>query len=451
MKNIGKKIIIILIILSFIFVGGISIFAQNPPSDQEIAELEKQLKELEKREKEILRDVTATQAEREQIQYQVSVVRRRIEQLNVEVRQAQSRAQVLTGQIKDKESSIDVTLLEINDLQNKLSENLRAINEEDQKSIIEVFLSEKDLNSFFTNSFSLERLSNDTRNVLGEIITLKVNLEEEKVSLGRTKEETEQLARIKAAQAQEAEAIRREQQKLLEETQQKEAAQKQDLEETRKQAAEIRERIFELVGLPPDVAAPTFEEAYEIALWVESRTGTRPAFLLSILQQESALGKNVGQCYLADTSSGASVHISNGQRYSNGIHPTRDIPPFLTITRELGRDPLKTPVSCPLSYGYGGAMGPAQFIPSTWQIVRNEVRNILGNEPDPWKIRDSFMASGVLLRMNGAGPRTRQAEWNAAMRYFSGGTTNSSFFWYADQVLARADQFEREIEIMLQN
>ncbi|GAH47901.1 unnamed protein product, partial [marine sediment metagenome] len=57
-------------------------------------------------------------------------------------------------------------------------------------------------------------------------------------------------------------------------------------------AAEIRARIFELIGVPK---APTFGEALDIAKYVEGITGARPAFLLAILQQESAIGKNVGQ------------------------------------------------------------------------------------------------------------------------------------------------------------
>jgi membrane-bound lytic murein transglycosylase B len=96
-------------------------------------------------------------------------------------------------------------------------------------------------------------------------------------------------------------------------------------------------------------------------------------------------------------------------------------------------------------------MGPAQFIPSTWMMYRDRLHNILGTPANPWSIRDSFLASGVLLTDSGARSQTRDGEWRAAMIYFSGGTTNSTFFWYANQVVDRADQFERDIEIMLKN
>ncbi len=449
-KKILKKIIVLLIVLSFILVGGVSIFAQTD-KEQEMAELKKELEELEKLEIELLRDSTKTEAEIEALRYRISTIIKNINQLNTEIRQAQSKAQVLTGEIKDREASIEITLGEIDSLRGKLTENLRLLYEEDQKSIIEILISEKDLSGFFNNSLNLEKLSMENRNLLGEIITLKVNLEEEKTSLGVAKNETEQLAQLRAAQAREAEAIRQEQQRLLESTQQKEAAQTRELEEIRRQASEIRARIFELAGMPDDVAAPTFGEAYEIAKWVEGMTGVRPAFLLAILQQESAIGRNVGQCYIADRTSGTSIGINTGRQFSNGIHPTRDLPPFFVIANDLGRDPFKTPVSCPLSFGYGGAMGPAQFIPSTWMMYKARLYSLLGRHANPWSIRDAFLASGVLLTDSGARSQTRDGERRAASIYYSGSSTSTHGLNYANQVLAIADRFQRDIDVLIQS
>jgi len=328
---------------------------------------------------------------------------------------------------------------------------LRTLNMEGRISVLEILLAENNLSAVFSSLNSLEKLSGETKSILDEVKNLRRSLQGYKVELENDRSETEKVAKIQEAQKVQEEAARKERQKLYGLTEaeyQKQVAEKKELEQ---KAEEIKRRIFELAGLPEDVQAPTFKEAYDIAKWVESLTGIRPAFLLSILQQESALGRNVGQCYLADTNSGSSVHIRTGQKYSNGIHPTRDIPPFLVIIGELGRDPLKTPISCPLSYGYGGAMGPAQFIPSTWMMYKDRMRSLLGRPANPWSIRDSFLASGVLLTDSGARSKTKEGEWRSAMIYFSGGTTNSSFFWYADQVIVRADQFERDIQVMLGN
>ncbi len=444
MKNILKKIVIILIIVSFIFVGGISIFASNPQDEKNV--LERQLQELEAKIAEYERDVTRTQAEREALQYEVNTLRTRINQINAQMIEAQRTAQVLTGQIRDREASISVTLQEINELRGHLSSNLRTINEEDQKSVVEILLSEKDLSSFFNNSLALQRLSMKTRNLLGEIITLKINLEEEKLSLDETRTETEEIARLRAAQAQEVEAIRKSQEQVLESTRQREARQKQELDSLKKQAAEIRARIFELAGTPTS-QAPTFGEAYEIAKWVEGITGVRPAFLLALLQQESAIGRNVGQCYLP------SDPQENQIRRVMAAPPAsarNDVANFITITRELGLDPYSTPISCPMSFGFGGAMGPAQFIPTTWMSYRNRLATILGRPASPWNTRDAFLASGLYLSDYGAGAKTRDAEWCAAQGYFTGIRCNSNHSFYGNNVLAIADRFQRDIEILIQ-
>ena len=130
------------------------------------------------------------------------------------------------------------------------------------------------------------------------------------------------------------------------------------------------------------------------------------------------------------------------------MKPTRDVSPFLIITKELGRDPYATPVSCWPGYGWGGAMGPAQFIPSTWMIYRDRLKAITGRPGDPWNIRDAFLASGLYLSNSGASSQTKSGEWRVAMIYFSGSTTNSNYYWYADQVLNKADGFQRDIEAL---
>ncbi len=96
-----------------------------------------------------------------------------------------------------------------------------------------------------------------------------------------------------------------------------------------------------------------------------------------------------------------------------------------------------------MEFGWGGAMGPAQFIPSTWIRYEERVRAITGSA-DPWNIKDSFVAAGLHLANNGANRRTPEAEWRAAMIYFAG-TVNLRFRFYGDSVMRIARDLEGDI------
>ena len=110
--------------------------------------------------------------------------------------------------------------------------------------------------------------------------------------------------------------------------------------------AEINNRLFDLRGS----GAIPFKQALQYATEVQRATGVRPAFLLGLIKNESDLGKNVG------TGS-----------YKSDMHPTRDQPIFPYIAKLLGfGNPNDLRVSANPGFGWGGAMGPAQFIPSTW-------------------------------------------------------------------------------------
>jgi len=454
MSKFSNKIIVIIVVLGLILSGITFVFAQPRQEQQEEkAGLERRLQEIENEVRRGEKDLTITQAQREKYEHEVSVLRRRISQLNSQIRRSQERVRDLAGRIRNTEESISVTISEIENSREKLTEILRVISREDKRSTVEILAGERDISNFFNNTTNLESLSLETKQILGEIVTLKINLEEEKDVLDSQRDRTEQLAREQALEAEENRRIQADQEALLRRIRSQEEAQKEELSELRRQATEIRARIFELVGIPTD-RAPDFGEAYEIAQWVSGITGIRPAFLLAIIQQESAMGRNVGQCHLADLTSGASVHIRQGTRFSRGMNPTRDISHFLTIVTELAKNPLETPISCPMAIGWGGAMGPAQFIPSTWVRYRQRLHSTLGRPANPWLIRDSFLASGKKLTDYGARTQTREGERRAALIYFSG-TANprpeirAAVFRYANQVAARADAFQRDIDLLI--
>jgi len=164
----------------------------------------------------------------------------------------------------------------------------------------------------------------------------------------------------------------------------------------------------------------------------------RPAFILAILQQESNLGANVGQCYLRNDSTGAGVGKNTGTPFSNVMSPTRDVPPFLALAQQLGFDPHNQVVSCPQGVGWGGAMGPSQFIASTWSTYASRIASATGDAvPNPWNARDAFFATALFLRdLGGSGGTSGEIE--AAGRYYAGGNWATLGMSYAQSVQSRA-------------
>jgi membrane-bound lytic murein transglycosylase B len=163
-------------------------------------------------------------------------------------------------------------------------------------------------------------------------------------------------------------------------------------------------------------------------------TGVRPALILAILMQESSLGVNVGACYLRDYDTGSGVSIKSGDVKPRTMHPTRDVPVFKTVTSKLGRDPQKTQVSCWIpAYsggqpsGWGGAMGPSQFIPSTWQLFESRITSSTGAAvADPWNPYHAITATALYLEDLGAVAGNETAERNAACKYYSGRSCSAS-------------------------
>jgi membrane-bound lytic murein transglycosylase B len=191
-------------------------------------------------------------------------------------------------------------------------------------------------------------------------------------------------------------------------------------------AAEIRAKLFNLAG--GSVAIP-FGTALTYAQNTSAKTNVDPAFLLAILTQESNLGANVGKCYLTNSTTGAGVNIGTGKVWTNLMKPSRDVQPFLAITGALGFNAFKTVVSCPIpsAGGYGGAMGPAQFIPSTWALFQDRLQSALGHFANPWDAQDAFTASGMYLSDLGAVGTSYTAQIRAACKYYGTGGSTCSY------------------------
>jgi len=437
-----SKLIVSFLLLAFFTPIFFSLAQVSPTEEKE--SLEKELQELEEQIAQYEKDITKTAQEKKTLQNQISSLKKKIEQLDLQIRQGNLMIKEISLQITDTEGSIDKTLLKIEDSRQKLVAILREIYQEDQKSLIEILASEEDLSRFFDHLVALETLNLKNQEILDDIKNLKSYLQTQKQFLDEEKDDLERVAKIQALQKQQSEATKKDQEyflKLTETQYQQYLSEKKELE---KRAAEIRARLFDLAGVSQ---APTFGEALDVAKFVSEATNIRPSFLLAVLQQESAIGKNVGQCYLTNAKTGTGIRASSGAALSRIMNPNRDVSYFLDITESLGLPWNQTLVSCPMSVGWGGAMGPAQFIPSTWASpngsptgvsFKDRVAAITKKIANPWSIKDSFLAAGLYLSDYGAQAKNSDGEWKAAMIYFAGSTKNRAFYWYANQVLEKA-------------
>jgi membrane-bound lytic murein transglycosylase B len=388
----------------------------------------------------IKKDINETGMKKKSLENEIYILDKKIKNLNYQIYQSNLVIKDLGVKIKDTENSIRETSLNIESLKNKLSGILRVINEQDQKPLIEILFSENSISDFFNDIVSLERLNNKNKELLDDIKALKANLVEQKQSLNEEKAGLEQTVSIQSIQKQEKTKVKREKKYYLSITEEEYQRKLREKKEAEKKAAEIKAKIYQLIGVRKKV---TYQEALKIAKYAAFQIGIRPALLLGILSQESAIGRNVGQCYLKNTATGAGVVAYSGKKINRVMKPSRDIPPFLRIieeinkTKRLSLDPFKTLVSCPMSFGWGGAMGPAQFIPSTWVLYQNRIKEKNGGLADPWDIGDAALAASIYLKdeLNKYG-----AEGKAVQAYFCGYPKNSYWCrWYQKNVLYLAD------------
>lgn len=399
---------------------------------------------------EIAKDITKTTAQKNTLRNQITLLKKKITGLEYQITQGTLMVKDLNLQINDTQTSINKTNVKIEDSQAQIAAILRTIYQEDQKPSIAILL-DGNLTDYFSNIAYLEKLSASVSDLLESTQNLAVYLASQKTKMDTEKGSLQKTIQTQTLQKQQNEQNKKQQDGYLKLTEAQYQQQLQDKAVADKKAAGIRSRIFDLLGVSN---APTFGQAYDIAKYVSGLTGVRAAFLMAVLTQESNLGKNVGQCYLKNTKNGDGVKIKTGVFSPKTMSPTRDVPVFLTLIDEinegkgLARDALATPVSCVVyyngkPYGWGGAMGPAQFIPSTWVNggYGKKVSAITGKVADPWDIRDAFLANGLYLKALGGVSN----EFNAAMKYYCGGSCSSYDKFYGNSVVSIANQYEADI------
>ena len=431
-----KKIILILLLVFLVLPN----LATATLSEDTRQQLEQQLQAIETQISALEQQLSTTKGEKKTLANKIKQLKNEQERLRLQIKSTNIKLGDLDKKISTTVKAIETNKARIARLKIDLAELLRLLNQKDRELFLLKLLIDGGLNEAFAEAANYEKLSTSIGALVQESRIAQQQLNTQQNVYEEQQDDTRELLSIAKIQQNSLSGKLGEQTQLLKQTQGLETTYQNLLKDSKKQAAEIRSRIYELLGVTTQI---NFGQAVAIAQATDSQTGVPAAFLLAILTQESNLGKNVGTCNRPGDPPEKGWKVI--------MKPSRDQEPFVKITEELGRDPDITPVSCPMKnkngsqLGWGGAMGPAQFIPSTWIGYKDKVSAITGKSPaDPWDIRDAFMAAGLLLKNNGAN-ETKDGQWKAAMRYFSGGT-NKKYRFYGDNVLTLTAKYEQDIK-----
>lgn len=447
-----RKPIVFILLLCLLFyskipvsnaaVDCLTISTNSPQEDRdfcrnELVNIEKQLEELLSKQKAQQKDT--------------STLKGAVDSLNAEIKTLQTKVKArslaiasLKVSINEKSSKIATLEEKIDRQHESIAQLLRNTNDFDNENLVHLLLSDNSISDFYSDLESYASIKESVKRSVDQIRGVKTETEEERKQLEEKRNaETDAKASLETTQKKVAQA-EAEKKKLLSISKNKESEYKKLAAEKKVQADKIRSALFNLAGISTKIE---FGTALEYANTVSRKTGVEPAFLLAILTQESNLGSNVGQCYLTNTDTGAGVGKNTGTPFPNVMKPSRDVGPFLEITNKLGFNAFKTAVSCPIAgvAGWGGAMGPAQFIPSTWKIFENRLESALGHFANPWSPADAFMASGMYLTDLGAVGESVSAQNRAACKYYGSGGSSCS---YSKSVQKLKSQIQSNIDLL---
>ena len=410
--------------------------------------------ELEATEKEIAEwesVLKATKTGTASLQRDASILQAKINEAKAFIKKRVIQIEQLTRDIGLKTKTISELEAKIARGKESLAAILRGSNEVESYSLVEVMLSNENLSKFFEDIDSYDSIKKSLGRQFSEVRDLQAKTDDERKVLDQKRTaEADTKARIEADKKR-VEIDEKEKQRLININKTQEKTYSQVIAEKEKKAAQIRAALFAL----RDTEGISFGDALKYATLASGKTGVRPALILAILTQESDLGKNQGSCLVNNIETGDGAGKNTGTLFEQVMKAPRDTVPFKDITDRLGKDWKMTPVSCPpgtkyaSGRGFGGGMGPSQFIPSTWELFKNKLGSLLSldaNSVNPWNPEHSILATAIYMADLGAANGGATAERNAACRYYSGASCSPgrkpANVFYGNQVMAKAQNIQ---------
>lgn len=381
----------------------------------QIEEYQQNIEETKKTQKSLSREMQILDAEVKKQRLQIKEIGLSLQEVEADIREKNNEINSLEDKLKSKKLLLDASL--------------KRLEQYDNISWIGILFSGTSISEFFNQIRYIQNIQNEVNEFITNIDFIRKDLEGQREDLEDKKSDIIRLKSLNTLQQASLEQKQKEKTTLLARTKGQEKLYAESLKKSQKEITFIRQQLFTLESVGVSMS---FEEAIKKAQFAGEKTGVRPAFLLAIFQVETRLGTYVG-----------------GGTWRKDMKPA-ERPLFQKITSALGLDPDAMPVSKKPWYGWGGAMGAAQFIPSTWLAYADQIAALTGhNPPSPWDIEDAFIASGLKLVSNGAGSHTYQGEHTAAAKYIAGGNYKKSVGQaYANNVMDWAAHYQNQIDIL---
>lgn len=415
------------------------------------AECEQSVAEYNKLQEEIAaweRVLADTRQKKNTLQGDVTYLNAQIKEAETQIRAKNIAINRLSKDIEAKTETIKTLEFRIDKGRESLASFLRRQAQVDDLSLAELAFSSGDLGELFQDVDRMRQIQEGLKVAFEEIRGVKRLTETERQLLAAKQDQELDAKYVVETKKQEIDRNKQQKDQLLAITANQETTYQQVLSARQAEAAQIRARLFPL----RDTEGIQFGDAVRYAQQASAKTGVRAAFILAILSQESDLGKNVGNCLVTDLATGNGKGKNTGTPFTGVMKAPRDTVPFERITKALGKDWSTTPVSCPQPGGYGGAMGPTQFIPSTWETIEGELKQKLGlPATNPWNAEHAIMATGIYLARVGGAAGGYSAEHRAAAQYYAGSGWATRGQGYANSVMGKATAFQRDIDFLADN
>jgi len=399
MGNVKRKALLVFLIMLFAGVNFFSYGNFQAKADTAV-EIQNKLDDLQKKQKAAEKELAAQQSSLYKNQAQISATRAVINQINTDIARKE---------------------MELSDLENRarinqtiLAEYIRQIYYADQENdpLVKLALFDGNLNDMlanFDNSVSIKAKIIDSLQIINDA---KIATAQTAANLADQQQGKRQV--LKAQQVQQAQI-------------------QSDIQDTQDTLANIQKKFDQLQSDLNSLLGTSYnaQDIKDAVSFASDKTGVPKGFLVGVLKVETNLGANVGK--------GTYKKDMNPNQWST----------FTAICKALNYDPNKRPVSRRICYnpkakdhcgGWGGAMGVAQFIPTTWQAYSSQASSITGHSPaNPWSLTDGVVAMALKLkRTPGVTSGKTSAYKQAACSYL--GACSSS---YINAVLYWADNYKQ--------